>query len=54
MGARCILCLLKRPENMTPSQELKLAQILRYNLKTVWSYLLKESLQFLWDYVSPS
>jgi transposase len=46
-------CLLKRPENLTPNQELKLAELLRYNLKTVRSYLLKEELQLLWDYVSP-
>lgn len=46
-------CLLKRPENMTPSQELKLAELLRYNLRTVRSYLLKENLNLLWDYVSP-
>ena len=46
-------CLLKRPENMTESQELKLAQLLRYNLRTVRSYLLKENLNLLWDYVSP-
>jgi transposase len=46
-------CLLKRPENMTPTQGLKLAELLRYNLRTVRSYLLKESLNVLWDFVSP-
>ena len=46
-------CLLKRPENMTPTQGMKLAQLLRYNLKTVRSYLLKEDLQLLWEYVTP-
>ena len=45
--------LLKRPENLTDSQEVKLADLLRYNLKTVRSYLLKEDFQFLWTYVSP-
>ena len=35
-------CFLKRPENLTDKQELKLADILRYNLRTVRAYLLKE------------
>jgi transposase len=46
-------CLLKRPENLTASQEVKLADLLRYNLKAVRSYLLKEDFQFFWDYTSP-
>lgn len=46
-------CLLKRPENMTPTQGLKLAELLRYNLRTVRSYLLKESLNLLWGFGSP-
>jgi len=46
-------CLLKRPENLTASQEIKLADLLRYNLKAVRAYLLKEDFQFFWDYVSP-
>jgi transposase len=46
-------CLLKRPENLTASQEVKLADLLRYNLKAVRSYLLKEDFQFFWDYISP-
>jgi transposase len=45
-------CLLKRPENLTGRQELKLAELLRYNLKTVRAYLLKEEFQFFWEYVS--
>lgn len=47
-------CLLKRPENLTDSQEIKLAELLRYNLRTVRAYLLKEDFQFFWDYVSPA
>jgi len=47
-------CLLKRPENLTASQEVTLAELLRYNLATVRAYLLKEDFQFFWDYVSPS
>lgn len=46
-------CLLKRPENLTARQEVRLSDLLRYNLKAVRSYLLKEDFQFFWDYVSP-
>jgi transposase len=46
-------CLLKRPENLTANQEVKLSDLLRYNLKAVRSYLLKEDFQFFWDYISP-
>ncbi len=45
--------LLKRPENLTAKQETKLAELLRYNLKTVRSYLLKEEFQQFWSYSSP-
>jgi len=47
-------CLLKRPENLTETQELKLAELLRYNLKSVRAYLLKEDFQGFWEYVSPA
>ena len=46
-------CLLKRPENLTEKQEVTLAELLKYNLKTVRAYLLKEDFQSFWDYVSP-
>jgi transposase len=46
-------CLLKRP-GLTAKQEVKLSDLLRYNLKAVRSYLLKEDFQFFWDYISPS
>lgn len=46
-------CLLKRPENLTENQEIKLADLVRYNLRAVRSYLLKEDFQSFWDYVSP-
>lgn len=45
--------LLKRPENLNEQQESKLADLLRYNLKSVRSYLLKEEFQQFWNYVSP-
>jgi transposase len=44
-------CLLKRPGNLTDKQDVKLAELLRYNLKTVRAYLLKEEFQFFWQYV---
>lgn len=47
-------CLLKRPENLTENQELKLAQLVKYNLRAVRAYLLKEDFQLFWDYVSPA
>jgi Transposase and inactivated derivatives len=46
-------CLLKRPENLTEKQEIKLADLVRHNLKAVRSYLLKEDFQFFWEYKSP-
>ncbi len=46
-------CLLKRPENLTANQEIKLSDLLKYNLKAVRSYLLKEDFQFFREYVSP-
>ena len=45
--------LLKRPENLTEKQETKLADLLRYNLKSIRSYLLKEEFQLFWSYKSP-
>jgi transposase len=46
--------LLKRPENLTPKQEIGLAELLlRSNLRSVRAYLLKEDLQRFWSYVSP-
>lgn len=45
--------LLKRQENLTEQQETRLADLLRYNLRTVRSYLLKEDFQFFWSYTSP-
>ena len=47
-------CLLKRPENLTEKQEVKLAELLKYNLKTVRAYLLKADFDSLWGYISPA
>lgn len=46
-------CLLKRPENLTPRQVIKLSTILRYNLRSVRAYLLKEELTKLWEQETP-
>lgn len=47
-------CLLKREENLTGHQRNKLNELLRYNLKSMRAYLLKEDFQQFWDYVSPT
>lgn len=44
----------KRPENLTEQQELKLADLLRYNLASMRAYLLEEGFQDFWTYVSPA
>lgn len=46
-------CLLKRPENLSEHQTVKLRELLRLNLKTVRAYLLKEDLQRFWGYATP-
>ena len=46
--------LLKREENLKTDQRFRLRDLLRYNLKTVRAYLLKEAFQQLWDYNSPA
>ena len=47
-------CLLKRRENLTDTQRLRLRDLLHYNLQSVRAYLLKEELQQLWEYDSPT
>ena len=47
-------CLLKRKDNLTTPQRFRLRDLLRYNLKTVRAYLLKEDFQQFWEYVSPT
>ena len=46
-------CLLKRPENLTAKQEVTLATLLKYNLRSVRAYLLKEDFQWFWGYTTP-
>ena len=47
-------CVLKRRENLTSNQRIRLRDILKYNLQTVRAYLLKEQFQQFWDYDSPT
>lgn len=51
-GAKWLL--LKRPENLTDQQAVKLQEILRYNLQSVRSHLMKEDFQRFWEYVYPA
>ena len=46
-------CFLKNEENLTEKQELKLNDVLQYDLKTVRAYLLKQSFRLFWNYKSP-
>lgn len=45
--------LLKRPENLSDKQEIRLSELLQYNLKSIRGYLLKEEFQLFWGYLSP-
>lgn len=44
--------LLKRSENLSEKQECKLTDLLKYNLKSVRAYLLKEDFNGFWEYIS--
>ena len=47
-------CFLKKiRKNLTPTQQIRLKEVLQYDLKSVRAYLLKESFQLLWHYKSP-
>jgi transposase len=47
-------CLLKRRENLTEKQTVKLSELLQYNLQSVRSHLLREDFQRFWEYARPS
>jgi transposase len=47
-------CLLKRPENLTQKQTVKLSELLQYNLRAVRAYLHREDFQRFWQYQSPA
>ena len=46
-------CFLKNEANLTVHQEERLSELLKYDLKSVRAYLLKESFQAYWQYQSP-
>jgi transposase len=46
-------CLLKRPENRTEKETVKLSELLQYNLQSVRSHLSREDFQRFWEYTSP-
>lgn len=43
----------KREENLKTEQRFRLRHLLRYNLKTISAYRLKEAFHQLWDYNFP-
>jgi len=45
-------CLLKRRENLTDRQTVKLKELLQYNLRSVKAYLMREDFQRFWSYSS--
>ncbi|MGH9569094.1 MAG: transposase, partial [Candidatus Angelobacter sp.] len=47
-------CLLKRPENRTEKQTIKLRELLRYNLQSVRAHLQREDFQRFWEYTRPA
>jgi len=47
-------CVLKRPENLTEKQEVKLKELVACNLRTIRAYLLKEDFQWFWQHDSPT
>jgi len=46
--------LLKRRSNLTTKQTVKLRELLKYNLRTVKAYLMREDFNRFWTYTSPS
>ena len=46
-------CLLKKRENLTEKQTVKLSELLEYNLRSVRAHLQREDFQRFWEYVSP-
>ena len=47
-------CLLKRGENLTEKQAVKLSELLQYNLQSVRSHLMREDFQRFWEYIYPA
>ena len=51
--AKSRFCFLKRPRNFTVKQAAKLSDMLKYDLRTVRAWMLKESFDAFWQYNSP-
>ena len=47
-------CLLKRRENFTEKQAVKMSELLQYNLQSVRSCLMREDFQRFWEYCYPT
>jgi transposase len=47
-------CLLKRKENYTEKQTVKMSELLRYNLQSVRSCLMRDDFQRFWEYIYPA
>ena len=47
-------CLLKREENLTEKQAVKLSELLQHNLQSVRSRLMREDFQRFWEYIYPA
>ena len=45
-------CFLKRPENLTANQDLRLRDVLQYDLRSVRAYILKQAFELFWTYTS--
>jgi len=47
-------CLLKRKENLTENQVVKLSELLQYNLRSLRSRLMRDDFQRFWEYSYPA
>jgi transposase len=47
-------CLLKRKENLTDTQTVKLRELMKYNLASVKAYLMRADFDRFWTYTSPA
>ncbi len=47
-------CLLKRRENLTSKETVKLSELLQYNLQSIRTHLQREDFQRFWEYSSPA
>ena len=52
MSSKALEDTIRAEENLTDKQTVKLSELLKYNLRTVRAYLLREEFQRLWEYKS--